>query len=81
MRCRALALQPERTSSSSQQLEQLGMRRRRAGISEIVRRGGQPGAEMMLPDSVGQHSSQERRRPRAGLGKPARKGQPPAGRR
>ena len=61
-------------------LEQLGVGRGRAGVAQVVGRGGESGAEMMLPDPVGQHASQEGRRPRAGLGQPARQGQPPAGR-
>ena len=63
-----------------QELEQLGMSRRRAGVAQVVGRGGQAGAEMVLPDPVGQHPGQQRRRPRAGPGQPPRQGQPPAGR-
>ncbi len=47
---------------TGQELEQLGMRRGRAGVAQVVGRGGQPGAEMVLPDPVGQHPCQQRRR-------------------
>ena len=70
---------PSAPAQLSQQLEQLGMGGRRAGVTEILRCGSQPGSEMVLPDSVGQHASQQGGRSCTGPGEPPRQRQPPTG--
>ena len=61
-----------------QEFQELGVSRRRAGVAQVVGRGGQPRSEVVLPDPVGQHPGQQCRGPRAGPGEPPCQGQPPA---
>ena len=41
-------------------VKQLGIRRQGSGTSEVIRRGDDPIAEMLLPDSVDEHPGGER---------------------
>ena len=58
-----------------QPVEQFGMRRPRAHLAKIVRRGHQPAAKMLLPDAVDDHPGGERIR---GRSDPLRQRQPAA---
>ncbi len=59
-RCIALTLQPRTDELRGEVVEQFGVRRLRPGNAEVVGRGDDAGAEVVLPDAVDHDAGEER---------------------